>query len=250
MVERKDLSNMDPLYDKKLVCPFCQNRFTSKKVRSRFVKPLRVDSDFAPIFSKDEPNNPLLYFVTVCPQCHLAFTEDFRKTVGTTAKQLLETEIRNKRGRILDYCCKRDVQLAVSAYKLAIYTAQVSKERHYVFGNLCLRLAWLYRGLEQEDEELRFLKLALEEFQQSYIHSDFKNDTTPEMQVLYLVGELNRRVGNYHDSIKYFGTVIEHPDKSRYMRYVNLAREQWRKGVEEYKEKKNKDNIKDDIEIS
>lgn len=236
MNKKLNPSKLEPLYAKKVKCNICENTFTSLKVRSRFVKPVRVESDFGPVFRQEDPNNPLLYHVTVCPSCGFAFTEDFANYYGQKARQRVQEEITAKKEHNLDYCGERDFAKAVSTYKLAIFSGQLVEAKHIVLANLCLRLAWLYRGASRKEEEERFLELAAFEYAQSYTYSDFDSLNTPEMKVLYLVGELNRRLGNYNKALQYFSTVTEHPEKSRYMKYVNLARQQWRLAVQEYKQ--------------
>ncbi|NLI92983.1 MAG: DUF2225 domain-containing protein [Peptococcaceae bacterium] len=233
-----DLSTLDPLYDKKVKCPYCHNTFTTKKVRSRFVKPLKVEQDFGPVFKDGEGNNPLLYYVTVCSECGFSFSEDFSNHISQTARNKIQKEISEKMDRVTDFWGKRDFNQAVRAYKLAIYSGQLVQEKHIVFANLCLRLAWLYRSTDNQKEESRFLQLAASEFEKSYIHTDFNPETTPELSILYLIGEINRRLGNYNVAIKYFTAVAEHPDRSRYTKYVNYAREQWQLAAREYREKK------------
>ncbi len=240
MISKSDSTKLEPLYDKKVSCPYCGKMFTSKKVRSRFVKPLKVDSDFGPLFAANDENNPLYYYVNVCPECGVFFSEDFSKNIGQTARKAVQQQITDKMDTSTDYWGKRDFDKAVRAYKLAIYTGQLVKEKHIVFANLCIRIAWLQRAVNNKEEEMRFLQLAVSEFENSYIHSDFNHETTSEISILYLIGELNRKLGNYTEAVKYFTTVIEHPDRSRYVKYVNLAREQWKAAVEEYREQKEK----------
>ena len=65
----------------------------------------------------------------------------------------------------------------------------------------------------------------------------------PEIQILYLVGAINQKLGNYNKAVQFFAKVTEHETKSRYTKYVNLARKQWKIAVEEYREtRKEKDN--------
>ncbi|RNC28913.1 MAG: hypothetical protein AWM53_01100 [Candidatus Dichloromethanomonas elyunquensis] len=233
-----DLSTIEPLYDKKAKCIYCQNTFTTKKIRSRFVKPLKIEQDFGPLFKEGEENNPLLYYVTVCSECGFSFTEDFSHHISEASRKKVQKEITEKMDKVTDFWGKRNVNQAVRAYKLAIYSAQLVLEKHIVFANLCLRLAWLYRGIGNQQEEKRFLELAVSEFEKSYIHTDFKTETTPEVSILYLIGEINRRLGNYNEAITYFTAVAEHPERSRYTKYVNYAREQWQLAAREYREKK------------
>ncbi|KUO61953.1 MAG: hypothetical protein APF84_04785 [Gracilibacter sp. BRH_c7a] len=225
-------SQLEPLYDKKVDCPFCGKRFTTKKVRSRFIKPLRVDSDFCPIFSNGS-HSPLYYYVVICPECGFAFTEDFTSYFSHVSRDNVNKEITAKMDKNVNYCGERSFESSIRTYKLAIYSAQLVKEKHIVFAHLCLRLAWAYRGNGDSQEESRFLKLALNEYEKAFINSDFDSEKIPEMQVLYMIGELNRRLGNYSEAVKFFTAVTEHGDKSKNMKYVNIAREQWKLAVEE-----------------
>ena len=209
-------------------------RSTTKKVRSRFIKPQRIDSDFGPVFREGD-YNPLYYYIVICSQCGFSFTEDFMSYFSQTTRDRINKEITDKIDKNTDYCSERDFDKAVRAFKLAIYSAQLAKEKHIVFAHICLRLAWTYRGKDNKDEELRFLKLALNEYKEAYIKSDFDSEKIPEIQILYMIGELNRRLGNYSEAVKYFAAVTEHDDKSRYMKYVSLAREQWKLAAEGYR---------------
>lgn len=234
MKKEKEISLLQPLYDKKTGCPFCGESFSTKKVRSRFIKPLRVDSDFCPIF-KEGDYSPLHYYIVVCPKCGFAFTEEFSTYFSQAARDKIDEEITGRMDKQADFCSERDFEMAIRTYKLAIYCAQLVKERHIVFAHLCLRLAWTYRGKGNRNEEVRFLKLALDEYEKAFTNSDFDTEKIPEMQVLYMIGELNRLLGNLSEAVKYYATVVEHDDKSRYVKYVNLAREQWKLAVDEHR---------------
>jgi len=233
----QDLKQLEPLYDKQAECLCCSFKFSSKKIRSRYVKPQRVESDFGPVF-RQEDYSPLYYFVMVCPHCGFSFTEDFSPLTGQSVKEKINREITAKMDKNNDYCGERDSSQAIKTYMLAIYCAELVKEKPMIFAHLCLRLAWIFRGLNKEKEEQRFLKLALGKYEEAFINSDFNPEITPELQILYMIGELNRRLGKFQEAVKYFSIITEHDDRSRYSKYVNLAREQWRLAAQEFREKK------------
>ncbi|MGI5902132.1 MAG: DUF2225 domain-containing protein [Desulfitobacteriia bacterium] len=237
-MKKPDLTNLSVLYDKKIECSACKTLFTSKKVRSRFVKPQAVDSDFGPIYAPGDEGNPLLYFVAVCPECGFSFTEDFSKPLSSSVRQIIVNELSNKLDRSVDFCGPRDFSTAVRTYKLAIYSGELVREKHITFAKLCLRLAWLQRNKGDREEEKRFLQLAATEFEQSYIHSDFNPEKVPEIFILYMIGELNRRLGNYDIALRYYDAVVNHRDRSRYTRYIKMAREQWKIAVDEHRARK------------
>ena len=234
-MNRKSDLILDPLYDKKEQCILCNHSFTTKKVRSRFVKPKQIDSDFGPIFAPDEKNNPLFYYVVVCPKCSYSYTEDFSKSISPVAKKIIVDNISSKMNDIIDYSSNRDFATAERAYKLAIYCGQLIEEKSISMAKLCLHLGWLYRNVTNKEEELRFIKFAAQEFEQAYINSQSDPAKTSEIYILYMIGELKRRLGLHQEAVRFFSAVINHPDKLRYPKYVNLARKQWKLTAEEYR---------------
>ena len=71
------MTTIEPLYDKKYRCSICSHTFTSKKIRSRFIKIESIDIDFCPTYS-DTENNPILYQMTVCPNCGFSSQTTFQ----------------------------------------------------------------------------------------------------------------------------------------------------------------------------
>ncbi|MFA6807595.1 MAG: DUF2225 domain-containing protein [Eubacteriales bacterium] len=234
---RNESNSLVPLYDKKLKCIYCDKEFTSKKVRSQYVRPKLIDSDYGPFFDKED-YNPLYYYVKVCPHCGFTFSEDFEENLSAFAKARVDSEIIKKKWAKSDYCGNRTFSSAVIAFKMAIYTGELINEKHIVLANLCIRLAWIYRNEGILEEEMRFMKLAAKEYEESYLNSDFNQNLMSEMLVLYFIGETNRKIGNYNEAIKYFNKIIEHPEKGKYVKYVNKARRQWEVTVEQYKNDK------------
>jgi hypothetical protein len=48
-----------------------------------------------------------------------------------------------------------------------------TEKKNAVSAGLSLRLAWLYRAGKNEEQEKRFLGIALNAYEESFIHSDF-----------------------------------------------------------------------------
>jgi uncharacterized protein len=108
---------------------------------------------------------------------------------------------------------------------------------HSVKAGLYLRLAWLYR-FEGDADEQRFLQRAVDEYEQSYIHSDYAqgDKDMSEVRVLYLIGELMRRVGQYDKAIRYFSKVLEFRNRTIETGILQMAQDQWAQAREEYKQ--------------
>lgn len=227
--------NQDHFFDRKYKCLYCDSAFTSKRLRSGTQPFIKRDADFCTYF-KDQRENPILYTVVVCPSCGFAFTDQFSRKLTPISKKLIQENIAAK-WTVKDFGSFRSVPEAIAAYKLAIYSASLIGEAHSILAGLYLRVAWLYRFLANEKEEKRFLELAVGEYEQSYIHSDYvKGDKEmSEVRVLYLIGELMRRIGNFEQAIRYFAKAVEFKDKTIEKGIINMARDQWSLAHEEYK---------------
>ncbi|MCO5384896.1 DUF2225 domain-containing protein [Desulfosporosinus sp.] len=223
-------------YEKKLTCIYCGSPFITQRVRSRFAVPYRTDSDFCPHF-REGNYNPHYYFVNVCPECGFAFSEDFSDQFPAGSKELINSQIA-KHWKKRNFGEERDLQQALESYKLAILAGTLKKEKNAVLAGLCLRLAWLYRTEENTEQERRFLALALRSYEESFVHSDFTDTSMSEIRVLFMIGELSRRMEDYKKAVSYFSKIIQHKDAGDETKIVNLAREQWREAAEELRKEK------------
>ncbi|GMB09013.1 hypothetical protein EDD69_11239 [Thermolongibacillus altinsuensis] len=216
---------MDVLYDRNVTCLVCKKNYTTKKVRSRFIRPIRHDTDFCSYYESEE-TNPLLYYVHVCPHCGFAATEEFSPYFPPTTLETIEKQICAQwSGK--NYGGKRTFQEATNTYKLGIYSATLKKEKHITIAGLYIRLAWLYRSKEMKAEEERFMRLALEEYLASYQTDDFAHTHMSEVRLLYLIGELYRRLNNEKQAILYFSKVIGKRNETIEKGIVNMAYERW-----------------------
>ncbi|AMA72017.1 MULTISPECIES: DUF2225 domain-containing protein [Aneurinibacillus] len=230
------------LYDKKFSCAHCGHNFTSKKTRLRRSHPYKRDPDFCEYY-EEQSENPILYHVVVCPRCGYSFNDQFRKKVPQQIAQLIEEKI-TANWTQKDYTGIRTIPEAIVTYKLAIFTANVCKEPHCVIAGLCLRLAWLYRYLKHTENERRFLKLALSEYEASYERGDYVSTSLSEIRLTYLIGELHRQLDNYAKALYYFSKVVEHPLRANEPQTVRMARDQWQNMREKMKQQEKKVNNK------
>ncbi|WP_139491623.1 DUF2225 domain-containing protein [Brevibacillus dissolubilis] len=239
-----DASNgLSVLFDKNYTCYHCDCNFTSKKVRSRFQVSAKRDTDFCTHYQKQE-YNPILYTVNICPTCGFSFTEQFRQPMLKEHKQIVKESI-TSRWTAKNFGQNRSYAEAIATYKLAIYAAELTKEAHSVKAGLYLRLAWLYRFQKKDAEEKRFLSIAVREYEESFVHSDYKkgDKEMSEVKILYLIGELFRRIGEYDKAINYFGKVIQRKNQTIEHGIVTMARDQWSVAREEHAAKKEEEKL-------
>jgi hypothetical protein len=225
------MPSLEPFYEKKITCVFCGTQFTTLRVRSRFAIPYQIDSDFCPHYRTGN-YNPHFYFVSVCPECGFAFSEEFSDKFPLNSKEIIRIQITGhwiKR----NFGSERDINQALESYKLAILAGSLKKEKNAVMAGLCLRLAWLYRTENNSEQEKRFLGLALKAYEESFVASDFVGTSMTELKVMFMIGELSRRVGDYKKAVSYFSKIIQHKSAKDEPKMVNMAREQWRMAMEE-----------------
>ncbi|SFB12796.1 MULTISPECIES: DUF2225 domain-containing protein [unclassified Bacillus (in: firmicutes)] len=219
------MTQLEPIFDKKCECLVCKKAFTTKRVRSRFVKVTEYDTDFFPIYASDD-TNPIFYHINVCPNCGFSFSDDSTKYFPPGAEQLIFEKV-SSQWVTRDFGGKRTIHQAIQAYKLAIFCGLLKKEKHITLAGMYLRVAWLYRTLEDSAQEQRFIKLAVHEYVESYLNDDFRGTQVSEIKILYLVGELSRRNGAIDQAVKYFSKVIEKQKQSVEPRIIEMARDRW-----------------------
>lgn len=219
------MTQIEPLYDKACECLICKKPFTSKKIRSRFIKINGYDTDFLPLYHSNEVN-PIFYYIYVCPNCGFSFSDETLKSFPPSSKKDIEDKVCSKWAP-QNYGGKRTIEQAITTYKLAIYCAALKKEKHINLAGMYLRIAWLYRIMPNIEQEQRFMKLALMEYEESNKTDDFRGTQMSEFKLLYLTGELSRKTNKTEQAIYYFSKVIERQRQSVEPKIIEMARERW-----------------------
>ena len=228
---------LQPLYDKNVACLYCKRAFTTKKLRSRFAKVVRYDTDFCPVY-KEGTVNALHYYISVCPHCGFSFSEDFSRYFPPSTMESIEDKICS-RWQPHHFSDTRNKEEAIDTYKLASYCGLLKKEKHIILAGLYLRIAWLYRSTSKPTQEKRFLKMALSEYEASYSTGDFSGSQVSEARVLYLAGDIAKRLGERKAAIKFFSMVLEKQKDIRETSLVQMARDRW----QEIKEEKDRPDL-------
>jgi uncharacterized protein (DUF2225 family) len=188
-------------------------------VRPSFKKATRTDTDFCSYFDRI---NPDFYVVRVCPYCGYASTESFREQLPQPHIELYLEKL-GKLWKQRDYGGERSPGEAMECYKLALLTAQTVKENVRVIAGLLHHIAWLYRYEGNETMENKFLGFALEAYIQVY---QSEMGAVNNARLLYLIGELHRRLRNPHEAVRWFSRVI-HDKSITDASMIRASREQW-----------------------
>ena len=223
---------MSSLFDRKYNCPVCQKAFTSKQVKTSAIRAKERKKDFHTIFSGE---NPTFYGIICCPDCGYAkFENDFKQPLSLKQVEVVKATIL-KSWKTQDFTMERDLQSAIKVHLIALVNYNVLKERQAIIGKLLLRLAWFYEELGQEDENKKYLTLALNAFLKSYEQEKVDEEEEEKaLEVIYLIGELNRQIGNYKEAIRWYESVVRHEFAYKNRLIKGYAKEQWALAAEEY----------------
>lgn len=210
---------LEPLYKVKVTCHYCETEFDTSRVRPSLKRPYRTDSDFCTYYKLE---NPDFYVVRICPECGFASTENSTNKLNDKQRQAFKEQIGN-RWEKRDYSGARTLEQALATYKLGLLCAQVIQEKDRVVAGLLHHIAWLYRYREDHEQERRFLEFSLEAYVRVF---EREGAGSNEARLLYLLGELNRRAGHFHEAVKWFGRVI-HDKRITDAAMIRASREQW-----------------------
>lgn len=225
----------DSLYLKKMTCPICGNEFSSMKAKLNACKLDGKDEDFCTHYVD---LNPMYYEIFVCPYCGYAASENsFGELTDSEIRQLKEAFAGRTIGR--SFCNERSLNDAIAACKLAIHTAELRNAKAGVLAGLCLKLAWLYRFAGDKQEE-KFLQYALDHYLEAFNTEACPIGNLNEISMMYLLGELSRRLGKLDEAIVWFGKAVASPERRENPRIERMAREQWSLTKEELKKSKAK----------
>jgi uncharacterized protein len=208
------------LYDTSVTCPVCKTEFKARTVKVSAYRRQESDSDF---FVRYASINPYFYEVWLCNSCGYAAMKQYFSKVRDSQVELIHKKITSKwRGR--EYSEIYAVEDAIERYKLALLNCVAMEDKASIKAITCLRIAWMYRLIDDEGNEQLFLKQALEGLSHAYLNEAFPICGMDKYTVTYLIGELNRRTENIKEANLWFSKVITTPGVPQKLK--DLSREQ------------------------
>ena len=221
----------DNLYSKELVCPVCSKKFTVTKVKSRACKVLKRDSDFCVHY---ETVNPIYYDAWVCENCGYASQSDKFLDISPKESDLFREKLK-PRWKKHSFEGERDVDTAIEAFKLILISNQLREAKSSDYARVCMRLAWMYRYKDDKEEETRFMGYALKYYSDTYEKESFPVDKLDESTCMFMIAELNLRLENYQESVKWFSRLIGSPEARKMPALIETARDQFQMVKEKLK---------------
>jgi len=199
-----DTNILNHLFDKQVIWPVCDSHFKTKTVKSKSPRVMAKDSDF---FIRYSVANPYFYDVCICNSCgYAAMKSDFEK-LKSHKKELVLSNVTPK-WKPREYPDILDEKLAIERYKLALLNAVLINLPDSTKAMISLKIAWMHRLLDDTTQETLFLKQALEGFNDAYIKEILPIYGLQRDSLMYLLGELNRKLGNYQNSLLWYSKTI------------------------------------------
>lgn len=205
-------------------CPACERSFGLIRPRSSACTVVNRDSDFRVQYGRVDAN---LYSVWVCPHCGYAASETTFESLEPRERQVVRAALQD-RSAPSGIEGERTPDAAIAAYEQAIYLASHRKLSPSNLAGLHLKLAWVYRGLEDKEKELLHLSSARDLYLSAFNGERLGGPgKMSEIAVAFLVGELSRRIGDYSAAISWFSRLVSDPRSKVEPQIVALARDQW-----------------------
>lgn len=205
-MQNKEQENIESsLYDRTVKCPICNYEFKTKDVKSSTIRIASKDSDTFIRYSS--PANPYFYNVWICPSCGYANMRSDFNNINKHQKELIKEYITPQwTGK--KYPEIYNVNIAIERFKLSLYNSIVSKGKYSTIAMNCLKIAWMYRLIDNKNSENIYMKQAIKDFCNAYINEDFPIYGMNQATMMYLIGELYRRIGDNENSLKWFSKLI------------------------------------------
>jgi uncharacterized protein (DUF2225 family) len=197
-------------------------------LRSSALRVVEKWSDFGVVY---EGQSPYFYAITVCPHCLVAArNEEFEKLQPGYEPRLMEF---SKKARVQAH--KPDlfgplpfsVEQAVKRHELAIacHKLRAHSEPGELAG-LLLHIVWIRRLNGDVEGERKALAPAIEAYKAFYEKGHKLPEKLGEPGVLYLIGELLRRAGEYREARSYFAKALSSKELEAFPNIESQIREQ------------------------
>lgn len=214
-------NNADKLFDKKYICPVCDNNFTSKTVKTGKAKLVRSDMDLRNVYEDIEP---LKYDVILCPKCGYGALSRFFPNVTSEQQKFILEKITPNFKPLVEKEDDYTFEQALTRYKIAFANAVVKAAKVSEGAYLSLKTAWLYRSYkesldmdapEYEEKKAKLEKLEKETLRKAYDlfikavqTEEFPMCGMDEGTVDYIIAVLAMEFGDYFDSSKLLSKLL------------------------------------------
>lgn len=144
-----ELAEKEFLFDKNVECAVCGSKFTTKVVKTGRARFMGTDLDLRPRYTGVDT---VKYDVYMCPSCgYAAVAREFTNVTPLQKQNVTEavaSKFQNASG-VTDSGETYTYDNAIIRYKMALLAAIKKPSKLSECAFLCLKLAWLYRGVKE-----------------------------------------------------------------------------------------------------
>ena len=188
------------IFDTEATCPVCQTRFTGVRTRTSRLQLEEQKPDFRNVYRNFEPN---YFYIWVCPKCLFAYPERLYKKIP-------QIQIRRAKAAFeaappsdaFEFEVPRTIQQVITSYYLAMKTFETVGASPDLWGNLWLRLVWMYDDLGAEELAKEAAQKARDYFGEAM--STISRSAAGDQQLYMILGELDLRLGNEAEAFRNF----------------------------------------------
>ncbi len=194
------------------VCPVCGQTFKGIKLFESKLQQISMDRDTRKHFKDIEP---AYYRIWVCPKCLYANFSGHRFSEITDNQKAILKEAIADRIKLLagQNNLKSEAQTAITRYRLAAEVLERGQFSLDMLGRAWLNLAWIYESIEDTETANMARNKSAALYEQFYLESRSMSPAM-EIQVMYIIGELSKRLGDLKKAHQYFFKVAHHKENS------------------------------------
>ncbi len=214
--------NRDYLLEKKFICPICDYEFKSVQAKSIVFKSSGRSMDLYP---KYVGINPVYYGVVLCENCgYASFSRDF-KSIAPYEKEIIMKHI-CLHWHPIGFPKTKNLAAAVELHEIAYQNYLVLKKRYADKAKCALRLMWFFDEAGRKWDADDYSKKALSHYMDVYKFENLDLDIDNRTTVYYIIGELNRRNGEFKEAFTWFREALISNKNGRNNIIKKLAEEQ------------------------
>jgi uncharacterized protein (DUF2225 family) len=216
------------LWNKKLNCPFCNGEFETTRLRASAVRVKEKHSDFGSVY---EGLNPYFYSITACPHCSVAArNEEFEKFMPAYEPKLMDISKKLKgSGRVsADAFALGELSAATAVKRHELAITMHKYRAHAEAGELAglwMHIVWIQRAAGDAEAERKAMEQAVAAYLEFYEKGNKLPEKLGEPGILYLIGELYRRLGKVKEGRSYFSKALGSKELGAFPNIENLLRE-------------------------
>ena len=176
-------------------CPVCGLDFTDHLVRPSKLRVIALDTDMRTVYHAIDPN---CYDVILCIYCgYAALQNQFAHISEKEANAVIKKIMPGFKSKI--YPVPLSTEHAVERYKMALLCAEAKGAKSGEMAFLSLKTAWLFRAMNDKDNESLFINDAYRLFKEAYVASS-RIGSFDDNTVQMLIAELARRTGDFAEA--------------------------------------------------